>query len=223
MFLKWKWHKMYKGKLILLFLCCFCMIVVTAQAQVKSKQLSPSEEQMLKSLREKMRKDHEMINRLLNDDLFSSINPDFHQRFRKLLENFYQDSDDDLLNQQRFDQFFKQWVPGNYLEEGDGAWTETASERVLVLKLDLPKDSPLDIKIEKEIIHVSGKTIRRRVSPQGESLEEEMQFQKVFPVPSDCDGTSAKFENDEGKIKIRLPKRSPKIKQIIPKKGDLTL
>lgn len=209
------------------FFNIFTILLMLTGGSVEAQ--APQPDERLKSLREKMRKDHEMINRLLNDDAFANINRDFHERFKKLLEDFYQGTPEDFFNQQRFDQFFREWSPNSYEQDDSGQWLDTADERILVLKLDIPKDTPLDIKIEKGVIQVSGKTKRKRAASQGKSMiEEEVQFQKAFPIPSDCVAASAQFENAEGEIKIRLRKKTarkatPNIRPLTPKKDDLTL
>jgi len=204
-----------------------CFLMAWGALMAQEPPTSRPQDERLKALREKMRKDHEMINRLLNDDAFANLNRDFHDKFKKLLDDFYQGTPEDFFKNQKFDQFFRDWSQGNFAQDESGQWLETADERVLVLKLDIPKDAPLDIKIEKGVIQVSGKTIHRRKSAQGESVEE-VQFQKAFPIPSDCVGPSARFENGEGEIKIHLRKKSasrtgPKVKPLAPRKGDLTL
>ncbi len=225
-----------KNPLVIALVFTGLMIFIgQGRSQVPSRQ-SQQQEELRQSLREKMRKDHEMINRLLNDHGFANINRDFHERFKKLLEDFYQGSPEDFFQQQKFDQFFRGLPSDSFDQSADGQWVDAASERILILKLDIPKDSPLDIKIEKGIIHISGKNKRRRTSQQGGEIVEEVQFQKAFPIPSDCVAGSAQFENRADEIKIRLRKRShpekvipkatpstPGIQPLAPKQGDITL
>lgn len=116
------------------------------------------------------------------------------------------------------------------LDHGQHEWIESELERILVLKLELQKDTPVDIKIENGQIRVQAKIEKEVVNQTayGESRSISVQqYARVFIVPEDCDVNSVKIENKEGEILIKFkklqasaPNPSPTPKALKPLKKD---
>ncbi len=80
-------------------------------------------------------------------------------------------------------------------------WSETDSTRTLTVKIKMPKDQALDMKVEKRTIHLSGKIQTKN------SLS---QFSRIVPVPADCDPISVKMGVDkEGFAQMTFKKIHP--------------
>lgn len=116
------------------------------------------------------------------------------------------------------------------LDHGQHEWIESEIERILVLKLELQKDAPVDIKIENGQIRVQAKIEKEVVNQTayGESRSISVQqYARVFIVPEDCDVNSVKIENKEGEILIKFkklqasaPSPTPTPKGLKPLKKD---
>ncbi|GEM_PF-7090330 len=103
------------------------------------------------------------------------------------------------------DDFFKN-------AEEEFKWSETPTERILVVKVKSIKDGPLDIKIENGLISIS-RTIEReeeQSTPSSGTVQKSYStksFSKSLSVPNDTDGERAIIENNKAnEIVIRLPK-----------------
>lgn len=181
------------------------------KAQAKKKQMT-DEQQRFFSLKQKLFEDMQLFEKTFQDDAdFLEVQKEIQRIIKEQMQM------GDTLRPRgfgnAFDQdFFDQVAPQS---GGDFEWAETDKARILKVKMKMPADQPLDIKIAKNMIHISG-TVK---SANGTS-----QFQQVVSVPSDCDGTKARIETDkEGYAQIILPKRfasAPKDKSISKPKDE---
>lgn len=166
----------------------------------KNKRQTPEQKRYL-SLREKIFQDMQLFERTFQDDAdFLQLN----QEMQKLLQQHLKGAlSDEEINQLMNPQGFGNAFDSNPFEESPQSdsvfeWSETDTNRLLKIKMKMPADQALDIKIAKNQIKVSG-TIK---SANGTS-----QFTRVVSVPSDCDATKARMETDkEGYVLITLPK-----------------
>lgn len=180
--------------------------------QEKKKEMT-DEQQRFFSLRQKLFEDMQLFEKTFQDDAdFLEVQKEIQRILREQMQM------GDTLRPRgfgnAFDQdFFDQVSPQS---GGDFEWSETEKARILKIKMKMPADQPLDIKIAKNMIHISGTT----KGANGMS-----QFQQVVSVPSDCDGTKARIETDkEGYAQIILPKliasSLKKIDKSVPKPKD---
>lgn len=153
---------------------------------------SPSQKQYL-NLRDKLFRDLQMFERTFQND---SDFLDLEKEMRKMLQDQLRGSLSDEDIQELLD-------PGSKTQaqsSADLVWDETESSRILKVKIKMPKDQPLDIKIEKNLIKISGKI--KRANPQSH-----YSLSQILSVPQDCDSTQAKIEVDkEGYPVISFPK-----------------
>ncbi len=179
-------------------------------------------ERMRTQMREQMRDSRRIINQFLNDDMFT----DMHKQFEDMVKQFEDGRTD------QFDQFFDDkaierlfgGLRGSkafgMLGSGQSRWIETPREKILVLKLEASKDTPIDFKIENSSITISG-----NIEKQTSMGVSKRSFKKSFNIPPDCDPTGAKFENKEGEILIKFPKLVAKDGRlpVKPDSGDSTI
>ncbi len=179
-------------------------------------------ERMREKMREQMRDSRRIIEQFLSDDMFA----DMHKQFEDMAKQFEDGRTD------QFDQFFDDkaierlfgGLRGSkafgMLGSGQSRWLETPKERILVLKLEASKDTPIDFKIEDSKITISG--VVERKTNMGVSKRS---FKRTFKIPPDCDPAGAKFENKEGEILIKFPKLIAKDGRlpVKPESGDSTI
>jgi|GEM_PF-3110790 len=167
------------------------------------------------NIEESQEREMEMIRRLLGAEHFQQMD----DRLEMLMKKFMQDSDTDdidkFFDRSHFNKFLHDWNPHQGLDEGESHWMETPTERILILKLEQAKDSPIDIKIQNKMIQISGKNVLK--SAQGTSIST---FSKAQSVPEDVDANSAEIENKNGDIQIRFKKlvagNTKTLKKIVP-------
>lgn len=202
-------------------LTLFLLLNVQSIWAQSADQESSDREALMKDYREL----HEEILKSLREGGESA---QFESRLEKLLENFgamEQDlfeNFDKMLNQQQgtlFDQFFQ--GPGfrrfldqagvfGHMGDGEFEWLETPDSRVLVARLELNEQTPLDIEIKDGVVHFRGESRIEQVDegPNGISRSLRVQsFNRQFPIPKDCDPEGAKIDQEEGKIIVTFPKR----------------
>jgi HSP20 family molecular chaperone IbpA len=152
---------------------------------------------------------------------FSRMDEEFEREFQNILEQrgsiferFFQ--------QNPFHQFLDQVGVFGQMEHGDFEWIETPEERLLIARLDLSEGVPLDINISDGQIRFTGESRVETVTegPFGESRSVRVQrFDRSLPIPEDCDPDQVSFENEDGKIIVRFPKR----KGAVSRRGELRI
>lgn len=161
----------------------------------------------------------------------------FDRRFEKLIEKHYRKDMDSFFKDDNFNRFFQQWDPFEQMSSGQSHWMETPKERVLIVKVETSEEAPVEINIEDGKIIISGKVITE--SGFGKRVQS---FKKVFGVPNDVHSDKAIFENNEGEILIKFPKKKagkaptrkperplikrpnrPGVRPLQPKSGDITI
>jgi HSP20 family molecular chaperone IbpA len=154
----------------------------------------------------------EMIRRLLGADHFKQMDERLEMLMKKFMQNSGNVDDiDKFFDRSHFDKFMQDWNPHQGLGDGESHWLETPTERILILKLQQSKDSPIDIKIQNNIINVSGKNVLK--TAQGSSIST---YSKSEGVPDDVDANSAEIENKNGDVQIRFKKKGAQ-KIVAPK------
>lgn len=179
-------------------------------------------ERLRQKMQEQMRESRRIIEQFLSDDMFT----DMHQQFEDMMKQFDQGNADPF--EQFFDDKAMERLFGGMrgskafgmLGTGQSRWIETPKERILILKIESTKDSPIDFKIEESTITISGKV--SRTSNRGVTSHN---FKRTFSIPDDCDPTQAKFENKDGEILIKFPKIVAKesLRPVKPDAGDTTI
>jgi HSP20 family molecular chaperone IbpA len=144
----------------------------------------------------------EMIRKLMGADHFKQMDERLEMLMKKFMQNNDNDDIDKFFDRSHFDKFMKDWNPHQSLGEGESHWLETPTERILILKLKQSKDSPIDIKIQNNMISVSGKSVLKSAS--GTSISS---YSKSEGVPDDVDANSAEIENKNGDVQIRFKKK----------------
>jgi HSP20 family molecular chaperone IbpA len=189
-----------------LLIVVFILLNFSLQAETK-KKIEISEFDQIRE------QEMEMIRKLIGADHFKQMD----ERLEMLMKKFMNSNDNDdiekFFDRSHFDKFMQDWNPHQGLDEGETHWMETPTERILILKLKQTKDSPIDIKIQNNIINVSGKNIIK--SGQGTSISS---FSKSESVPTDVDANSAEIENKNGDIQVRFKKLTAAKKMPGPKK-----
>lgn len=194
--------------------------------------LSVAQAQNHDEIFERMQRDHERIRKMLWGDRIESYD-EFNKHFEEILKKFHNGSFEDFFKDENFNQFFERMDPYSHMNSGEAHWMETPKERILILKIETPKDSPLNIKIEKGLINISGEMerIREQKDAEGKVTHKSRSvtsFNQTFSVPRDVNEGSAKIENDKGEIKIRFTKSTgidskpsqDSLKPLQPQEGD---
>lgn len=209
----------------LFILSIFTFVSLNVNAETKQEKKS-RQSKALNNWQQQLKKDRETIRQMLGVDMFTG----FDQRFEKLLEDFYAKKDGDIdkfFEDDQFDQFLDLWHPFDGMKNMDERWIETPQSRILVFKIpgNNKKQSdqqppPVDIKIEKGLIHISGKTITETKFGNSVSTSTSS-FQQVFQVPDDVDANKVEFENKNGEILIKFPKsKIASKKHVVPNKNS---
>jgi HSP20 family molecular chaperone IbpA len=183
-----------KKIIIILFISYLSLAV----AQTDKKR---SRDQQMEEL---MRKQLDRMNKLMEE----SFN-DF-ERFDKLMDDFRKDFFQGAKRSGGdFGGLLDQFNNLNFDRKREYHWEETENERILYFKIKPLKDDPIDIKVDKDIVKISGKTETiNDVIVNGKVEQQKMivQFNRTFSVPSDCDGSATKIEKDKEGIRLRFPK-----------------
>ncbi|MBH48078.1 MAG: hypothetical protein CME71_07890 [Halobacteriovorax sp.] len=179
-------------------------------------------ERMRAQMREQMKESRRILQQFLSDDMFTDMRKQFEQMMDQVdggsLDGFDSFFDDDammkLFGGDRGTKAF------GALGTGQSRWIETPKERILILKLEMSKDTPLDFKIEENKLTISGQVERK--SNRGISKQS---FTKIFQIPVDCDPSAAKFENKDGEVLIKFPKLVSKDQRrpVKPDSSDTTI
>tara|TARA_R110000868_G_scaffold248282_15_gene504713 strand:- start:640 stop:1290 length:651 start_codon:yes stop_codon:yes gene_type:complete len=194
--------------------------------QNKSQRVPETREQrrerMRAEMREQMKESRRILQQFLSDDMFTDMRKQFEQMMDQVdngrLDDFDTFFDDDAIKKlfggSRGSKAF------GALGSGQSRWVETPKERILVLKLEMSKDTPLDFKIEGTTLTISGQVEHK--SNRGVSKRS---FTKMYQIPPDCDPAAAKFENKDGEVLIKFPKIIAKDSRlpVKPDSGDSTI
>lgn len=216
---------MTKTIIILFLTFCFC-----ANAQVAQKEQTPEDvdRQFQAALEAKMKKDREMIERFMNDDVFKK----FDQMFEKMVQDLDQGKFEGLqqfFDPKNFDQFLGDSELAKNLGLGEGKWIENPSERILVLKIARKEEEPLKIDIKDGKVLVSGEvtTSEERTDLRGRRtvVESMRKIDQSYLIPGDVDASNPKFENKDGSILIRFAKKTAESsrQQLKPDSDDITI
>lgn len=221
------------SKLTLIF-CLLLMEFGYCQTSAKRDEPVDVDKQFEEALRAKMKKDRELIESLMNDDLFKK----FDQMFEQMTRDFEQGHFESLqkfFERSQFDNFLDQSGLFDGLGLGEGKWVENREERILVLKIALGKEEPLNIEIKDSKVKVSGQVSVTRKNPipgagPGEIVSKR-KIEQSYLIPDDVDATRPKFENKEGSLLIRFRKlsagaaveKAPERQPLVPKDGDITI
>lgn len=161
----------------------FSLISLSAYAQNQRAELDRQMEEIMKAR-------EEMIKSLLNDSSFQN----FDDRFEDMVKKFQQSAF------------------GNYPDLDSGAvvgeydWRETATHKILVLKVKQIKDKPLDIKIEKGQIKLKG-DVESVSEDKGQRKQiSKVHFERSFSIPDGVDQNSPEFESVKGELHIKFKK-----------------
>lgn len=190
-------------KTVLFFLICFGVLAQTPTATPEpEKSKEQVDEEFRQSLLEKIKKDREVIENLLGGGLFKQFDKKLEEMLKHFDSGFYKQFDKDFekfFDDENFEKMFKNANPHQFMDKGEMKWMETPKERILILKLEMAKDAPMDIRIEKGKIFIKGKVVKGT---------REVEVEREVSIPRDVHGDQAKFENEEGRILIKLPKKS---------------
>ncbi len=221
---------MYARNFWALILCLAVLSSMLASAQEPEDANKKFEE----ALKAKMEKDRQLIESFMNDDLFKR----FDQMFEQMTKDFEQGHFESLqkfFDPNHFDTFLDQSGLFQGLDLGEGKWIENRHERILVLKIALKKEEPLNIEIKNSKVRVSGEVSVTQQNPfPGTGPKEITTIRKInqsYQIPKDVDATKPKFENKDGSVFIRFakigvvpePKGTPDRRPIEPAEGDITI
>lgn len=202
-----------------LFLILFIFIIFSSLAEGQDKKIKNQNKNQLSSqkrylnLRDKLFSDMQLFERTFQGDTdFLQLEQEIRQMLQEQLRGSMSDEEiQELLNPSGgFGNAFENDSFGTRSRNsGSLEWSETDAARILKVKIKMPKDQALDIKIEKNQIKVSGKI---------KNANQMSQFSQAVSVPSDCDATQAKIEVDkEGYAQVILPKRMATKTKALPK------
>lgn len=169
--------------------------------------LAQTPQETIEQFQKEMEEERRAIFKMLGHDFDAFQNGDFE----KLIQKFMERSQRDFFKDENFNQFFKEWNPYGKMGSGESHWIETPKERILIIKIDEIKDTPIDIKINKGVI---------KVSAQKKTQGELYTFNQSYSVPNDTDPNSAVIENKNGEIQVRFTKKGLEATPIKKRKGD---
>ncbi len=177
---------------------------------------------MRNQMREQMQESRRILQQFMNDDMFTGLRQQFERMMQQMeqgqMEDFEQFFDDKV-----FERLFRGGTGSaafDSIGRGQSRWVETPNERILVLKLEVAKDTPVDFKIEGSRLTINGHYEKR--SPQGVVKQS---FSRSFEIPNDCDPGLAKFENKDGEVIIKFPKikAQDQRRPVRPDESDVTI
>ena len=146
--------------LILFVFIIFSSLVEGQDKKIKNKNQLPSQKRYL-NLRDKLFSDMQLFERTFQGDTdFLQLEQEMRQMLQEQLRGSMSDEEiQELLNPSGgFGNAFENDSFGAHpRSSGSLEWSETDAARILKVKIKMPKDQALDIKIEKNQIKVSGK------------------------------------------------------------------
>ncbi len=209
---------MNNNKTFLLILITFITLLTMVgycQSNVKTKEKSPES-----LLEEWMRERQKMFDSIYGDDSSESMDEIFkklEERFFKMEEQFKKDFGD--INS------FGQFNMPKISEEFD--WIEDQNTKTLVIKVQTPKDAPLEIKVVGNQITIKGQAIQETKSNNSQSRVM-YSFNQTLPIPHDVDPKSMDYQQKNNgsevhlvfkKLKADLKVNQPNKKPIAPTGG----
>lgn len=213
---------------LIFFLTITFAAIVGAQTDKKDQTPEDIDRQFQAALEAKMKKDREMIERFMNDDLFKK----FDQMFEKMVQDLDQGKFEGLqqfFDPKNFDQFLGDSELAKSLGLGEGKWIENPTERILVLKIARKEEEPLKIDIKDGKVLVSGNvtTSEERTDLRGKRtiVETMRRIDQSYVIPGDVDASAPKFENKDGSILIRFAKKTAESSRqpLKPDSDDITI
>lgn len=111
------------------------------------------------------------------------------------------------------DKFFSQFDNIQLMGGSRGQWIETDKEKILKLNVSLEEGMPVDIKIEDNLVKVSGTEIIENKT-QNSLFKSMRSFSETYPIPRDVDPNKAQIEKAESGVIVKFPlltaQRNPK-------------
>lgn len=165
------------------------------------------------------------VEKILKDFFEGHSMQEMEEQMRKMMEEMessFSSGGLRLLEDESLNQLLRDSGLFIELDHGQHEWIESEKERILVLKLETKKDTPIDIKIENGQIIVSAKIEKEVVNQTqfGESRSVSVQhYNRVFLVPEDCDANSVNIENKGGEVLIKFAKRTPSSPKAAPERA----
>jgi HSP20 family molecular chaperone IbpA len=203
---------------------------VTATPEKKSRE--EVNKNFRDALLEKIKRDRQVIEKMLGGGLFKQFDKQLEDMLKQFDDGFYKQFETDMnkfFEDKNFDKIFKNANPYQFMDLGDTKWIETPKERILIFKLDVSKETPLDIKIEKGKVKFKGQALKQTTWMENGKIiqgKKAIQFEREVMIPSDVRHDQAKFDKKEGNILIKFPKKyvftpkkqDPKIQKLKPLK-----
>src|SRR5690606_39032923 len=172
-------------------------------------------------MREQMSESRRILQQFMDDDMFTGLRQQFERMMQQMEEGHMEDFQQ-FFDDKAFERLFRGGTGSaafDSIGRGQSRWVETPNERILVLKLEVAKDTPVDFKIEGTRLSITGQYEKR--SPNGVVKQS---FSRSFEIPADCDPAQAKFENKDGEILIKFPKITGNQRRPVrPEAGDATI
>lgn len=218
-------------------LLALILIATHLDASAQSKggdEVVDADKKFEEALRAKMKKDRELIENFMNDDLFKKFDKMFEQMTKDIDEGHFE-SLQKFFEQGHFNNFLGDSGLFDNLGLGQGKWIENREERILVLKINKKDEEPLNIEIKDSKVTVSGEVSTTMKNPlagaNAPEITTKRKINQSYIIPGDVDATKPKFENKDGSLFIRFtklgaaPKATPPTDRqpIKPSDGDITI
>ncbi|MBT7609108.1 MAG: hypothetical protein HN576_05095 [Bacteriovoracaceae bacterium] len=180
-------------------------------SQSTTEKRNETNKKFRKSLVDKLNQEKKLLEKLLGVGIYKQ----FDGKFEKLLEQFddgFHDNMDKIFKNNNFNSFFQDADQFQFGFGPMGKWSETGGHRIYTLLQNFPKNTPLDLKIEKNRISIKGvieKSFKKR-GRKGEIAEvKRMSVNQEIRIPHDVYAEKASFDQFNGKTRIFFPKKNP--------------
>ncbi len=189
--------------------------VAFAQTKDKTNKLQNSQD-----IEEIFKREHQLMQKMLNeffDDQFfdrRGFNSDPFEDMKKMREKMR-----NLFNENNnsFDNLFDSW----YGDKFGGSMGEIKSHEdknsvYYELDIDNINKESLNIKVENNIVKISGKTEILTQKEDGKTKSKSIQsgqFQRSYPVPDNVDASKVIIESKDNKVILKFPKTKESIKK----------
>ena len=179
------------------------------QPSKKVVQNENSNSKQADSLRPLIQKDFDkFFNHSFDDDFF---NPDFSpfkqmEKMRKNMDKLFSDRFGDLNSNLYFDDWFKGKFGGTVFDIDQD---EDDDYVYYTIKAEGIDKSNVKVDVQDGMVNISGKVDQMNENKSEDSLSKSRfssSFSRSFPVPSNVDANSVKFEAKDDEIVIKFPK-----------------
>lgn len=213
------------------FLLALLLLSVLENNLFSNENAKAHKQEEMQNWKKQIDRNRQQIRELLGVDMLGDVS----KRFEQLMEKFGDEDMEKFFKDDHFDRFMHNLNPFQGLADGSSHWMETPKERILIFKHKVPKNAPLDIKIHKGRIEIKGQseTTHEVAGIKSKSISS---FEQSYSIPHDVDESKASFENKEGEVLIKFPKKVagktvPKVpkkeeedlKPLAPSEGDITI